>query len=133
VEQTDLGDRLLAFAKVLGDGEEVTTLDFAEQLSLLVFLKLAAEHTELSGQNVLPLGYCWADIADKDGDPLETKYGEILHSLSALDGQVGAFFARAVNRIRQPALLRRVIVELMGSVNWTGLDVEIKGPAFERL
>jgi type I restriction enzyme M protein len=131
--QSELGAEMLSYAKVLADGEEVTTLDFAEQLSLLLFLKMADEYERLSSQRVLPIGAGWSDIVGLEADLLEKKYVELLGVLAAVNGPVGAFFLQSSNRIRQPALLHRVITDLVGTFDWTSLEANVKGPAFEQL
>jgi type I restriction enzyme M protein len=129
----ELGARMLSYAKTLEDGEEVTTLEFAEQLSLLLFLKMADEYEKLMQCNILPFGSGWSNIADLEADVLETNYNDVLASLATVDGQVGDFFLKSTNKIHQPAFLRRIISDLVGSVDWTALDSSVKGPAFEQL
>jgi type I restriction enzyme M protein len=131
--QIELGDRMLSYAKVLADGEEVTILDFAEQLSLLLFLKMADEYERLTNQVVVPVESGWSEIVGLEADLLEKKYNEILSTLAAINGPVGEFFLKSTNRIRQPALLHRVITDLVGTIDWTALEADVKGPAFEQL
>jgi type I restriction enzyme M protein len=46
---------------------------------------------------------------------------------------LGVIFRKAVNRIQDPAKLRRLIVDLIDREQWTVLDADVKGDAYEEL
>lgn len=46
---------------------------------------------------------------------------------------LGTIFRKAQNKIQSPALLRRLIVDLTDREQWTTLDVDVKGDAYEGL
>ena len=46
---------------------------------------------------------------------------------------LGIIFRKAQNKIQDPAKLRRLIVDLIDKEQWTSLDVDIKGDAYEGL
>ena len=52
----------------------VGTLDYVEQLTYLLFLKMAQEQFELTGSRVVPEGTDWPSLLALDGDQLETHY-----------------------------------------------------------
>jgi hypothetical protein len=83
----ELGARMLSYAKTLEDGEEVSTLEFAEQLSLLLFLKMTDEYEKLMQCKILPIGSGWSAVAELEADELEKKYNEVLASLAEVEGQ----------------------------------------------
>ena len=68
-----------------------------------------------------------------DGDELETHYRKLLEDLAKQPGALGAIFQKATNKIQQPAVLRRLIVDLIGAENWSAMDADVKGDAYEGL
>src|SRR5262249_37652528 len=64
---------------------------------------------------------------------LETHYRHTLEALGKKKGMLGVIFRKAQNKIENPALLRRLIVELIDRERWTTLDVDVKGEAYEGL
>ena len=46
---------------------------------------------------------------------------------------MGLIFRKAQNRIQDPAKLRRLIVDLIEPEQWTGIDADVKGDAYEGL
>ncbi len=124
--------KLWSYCHVLRD-TGVGTLDYVEQLTYLLFLKMADEQFELTGSRVLPEGMDWPSLLALDGDELETHYRKMLEELGREPGALGAVFQKATNKIQQPAILRRVIVDLIGAENWSAMDADVKGDAYEGL
>lgn len=56
--------------------------------------------------------------------------GRVLTTLGARDGMLGLIFRNAKNKIRDPAKLRLLIVDLIGQTEWTGLSDDLKGDAY---
>jgi type I restriction enzyme M protein len=109
--------------------------DYVEQLTYLLFLKMAHERT-LPPRNEpsrLPVGYDWASLLTKSGAELEAHYVATLQRLGSEPGLLGLIFRKAQNRIQNPATLRRLVVELIDPEVWTGVDADIKGDAYEGL
>lgn len=77
---------------------------------------------ELSWQSLLPL----------DGDELETHYRHLLTELGKQQGMLGIIFRKAINKIQNPAHLRRLIVDLIGDIEWLKMEADVKGDAYER-
>src|SRR3954452_22336275 len=109
--------------------------DYVEQLTYLLFLKMAHERTEppRNEPSRLPEGYDWPSLVGKSGPELEAHYIELLQRLGQEPGLLGLIFRKAQNRIQDPAKLRRLIVDLIDAETWSGVDADIKGDAYEGL
>jgi type I restriction enzyme M protein len=129
-----LVDKLWAFCTVLRD-DGVGTLDYTEQLTYLLFLKMAHERSTraLNPESIIPDSCSWQLLIDRNGIELEQKYGEILVTLSKQPGMLGTIFRKAQNKIQDPAKLRKLIVDLIDKENWSATGVDIKGDAYEGL
>ena len=124
--------KIWSYCHVLRD-TGVGTLDYVEQITFLIFLKMADEQHQLTGRRVVPKGYDWASLLALEGDELETHYREVLEHLGKQRGALGAVFQKATNRVNQPAVLRKLIVDLIGAENWLAMDADIKGDLYEGL
>ena len=109
--------------------------DYVEQLTYLLFLKMAHERTQIPGQPASPIpeDYDWQSLLDKDGDDLGKHYREMLTKLGEKKGMLGIIFRKAQNKIQDPAKLRRLIADLIGREQWMQLDTDVKGDAYEGL
>jgi len=101
--------------------------DYIEQLTYLLFLKLAQE----KGVK-LPQGCTWADLKAKSGTELLDAYTEILRTLSRQKGMLGDIFAGSLSKFREPVNLKKLI-GLIDETQWTAIDVDIKAEAYEGL
>lgn len=127
-----LVQKLWNFCNVLRD-DGVSTIEYVEQLTYLLFLKMADERQRAGLGEVVPLGLDWQSLLDRDGDELETHYRHILETLGRRDGTLGTIFRKAQNRIQDPAKLRRLVVSLINEETWTAVDADLKGDAYEGL
>lgn len=109
--------------------------DYVEQLTYLLFLKMAHERTQTpwNEDSKIPAGYDWPSLLDEDGPELEAHYTVLLNELGKQPGLLGLIFRKSQNRIQDPAKLKRLIVDLIDGVTWLGLDVDVKGDAYEGL
>jgi type I restriction enzyme M protein len=109
--------------------------DYVEQLTYLLFLKMAHERTEPPRNEPprLPAGYDWPSLTAKSGPELESHYIDLLGRLGTEQGLLGLVFRKAQNRIQDPSKLRRLIVDLIDQETWSGVDADIKGDAYEGL
>ncbi|MHB8481690.1 MAG: class I SAM-dependent DNA methyltransferase [Nitrospiria bacterium] len=126
--------KLWNYCNVLRD-DGLSYLDYIEQLTCLLFLKMSYERT-LSPWNQLstiPKGYDWPSLLEKDGDALETHYRHILEKLGKGKGMLGIIFRKTQNKIQDPAKLRRLIADLIDREQWTSLEADVKGDAYEGL
>jgi type I restriction enzyme M protein len=68
-----------------------------------------------------------------DGDDLETHYRHTLEKLGKSAGLIGVIFRKAQNKIQDRAKLRRLIADLIDKEEWSSLDTDMKGAAYEGL
>ena len=109
--------------------------DYIEQLTYLLFLKMAHERTEppLNQPSIIPDEYDWPSLFEYEGIPLERHYRDVLQTLGREPGMLGVIFRKAQNRIQDPAKLRRLISDLIDREQWMTLDADVKGDAYEGL
>ena len=129
-----LVDKLWNFCNLLRD-DGVSTIDYTEQLTYLLFLKMAYERETrpLNPERIVPPECSWQRLLDTDGDELEVTYRHILEELARQPGTLGVIFRKAQNKIQDPAKLKRLISELIDKENWSATGVDIKGDAYEGL
>ncbi|MBF4312395.1 SAM-dependent DNA methyltransferase, partial [Vibrio anguillarum] len=83
--------------------------DYLEQLTFLLFLKMAHEYSlpPYSRKTQVPSGYDWESLVGLTGEALENQYRRILKKLGDAPGMLGAIFYKAENKIPDPAKLSR--------------------------
>jgi type I restriction enzyme M protein len=130
----DLVQKLWNYCNVLRD-DGLSYQDYLEQLTYLLFLKMADEQTKppFDGRRFVPEGLGWESLLARDGEELEAHYIHLLRELGRQPGMLGVVFRGAQNRIQDPAKLRRLIVDLIDNERWMTLDVDVKGDAYEGL
>ena len=128
-----LVDKLWSYANVLRD-DGVGTIDYTEQLTYLLFLKMAHEFAgpPYHRRSRIPAGHDWASLRKLNGAPLEAHYLATLHRLGQEPGMLGAIFFKAQNKIQDPAKLSR-LVQMIDAENWVSLDADTKGDLYEGL
>jgi type I restriction enzyme M protein len=126
--------KLWSYCNVLLDAG-LTYLDYTEQLTYLLFLKMAHERTQApwNQQSPVPAQFAWPTLAAKDGDELEAHCRKTLEALGKNPGMLGVIFRKAQNKVQDPAILRRLVADLIGRETWSALDADIKGDAYEGL
>jgi type I restriction enzyme M protein len=109
--------------------------DYVEQLTFLLFLKMADEQSRppFNKPSAVPKEFAWPSLLARDGDELETHYRHVLESLGKQKGMLGVIFRKAQNKIQDPAKLRRLIVDLIDKEQWSSLSADVKGDAYEGL
>jgi type I restriction enzyme M protein len=129
-----LVEKLWSFCNVLRD-DGVSTIEYTEQLTYLLFLKMAHERAirTIKPERIVPESCSWQLLLDADGDALELTYKHMLEELARQQGTLGVIFRKAQNRIQDPAKLKRLIVDLIGQENWSATGTDIKGDAYEEL
>jgi len=132
-ESSTIVQRLWNYCNVLRD-DGVSYGDYVEQLTYLLFLKMADEQTKppFNKPSTIPKGLDWDSLLKKDGDALEVHYRHILESLGKEKGMLGVIFRKSQNKIQDPAKLKRLI-ELINDETWVGLDIDVKGDIYEGL
>lgn len=133
-ESRRLVDKLWSYCNVLRD-DGVGVIEYTEQLTYLLFLKMAHERAtrKLNPQQIVPADYSWQRLLDAEGTELEVVYTEILVGLAQQPGTLGTIFRKAQNRIQDPAKLKRLIVDLIDQENWSASGTDLKGDAYEEL
>lgn len=108
--------------------------DYLEQLTYLLFLKMADEYAQepYNRDTHIPKGHGWASLRGKSGEPLEAHYLAILHKLGTEPGMLGAIFFKAQNKIQDPAKLAR-LVQMIDAEKWVGMAADTKGDLYEGL
>jgi type I restriction enzyme M protein len=126
--------KLWNYCNVLRD-DGLSYQDYIEQLTFLLFLKMADEQTRppFSRPGILPAGFDWDSLIHKDGDELDLQYRHILTDLGRHPGTLGVIFGKAQNKIQDPAKLRRLVADLIGKEQWMTMDADVKGDAYEGL
>jgi type I restriction enzyme M protein len=127
-------NKLWNYCNVLRD-DGLSYGDYVEQLTYLLFLKMAHEQTQPPWRkpSIIPKGYDWPSLDSKDGDALEAQYRHTLEELGKKPGMLGAIFRKAQNKIQDPAKLKRLISDLIDQAQWSSLDADVKGDAYEGL
>jgi type I restriction enzyme M protein len=123
-----------SFAHVLRD-DGLSYMAYTEQITFLLFLKMAHELTQppYTRRPMVPSGMDWESLVTKDGDELEVHYRHVLDELGRQPGMLGEIFKKARPDIQNPATLKRLIVDLIGTENWMSLEADVKGDIYEGL
>ncbi len=132
-ESSTIVQKLWNYCNVLRD-DGVSYGDYVEQLTYLLFLKMADEQTKspFNKPSTIPKGLDWQSLLEKDGDALEVQYRHILEKLGKEKGMLGVIFRKSQNKIQDPAKLKRLLM-LINDETWVGLDIDVKGEIYEGL
>ncbi len=123
---SDIVQKLWGFCHTLRhDGVDYG--DYIEQLTYLLFLKMAEERGV-----AVPKNCDWASLKDKSGTALTDHYADILRKLREGGGLLADIFAQSVPRFNNPVNLKRLIA-MIDEEDWSAMDVDVKGAAFEGL
>src|SRR5579883_3127492 len=114
--------------------------DYIEQLTYLLFLKMADEReidlTRITWQDEKgkqrTTDCSWPTLESKSGTALTDHYAEVLRILSKQPGLLGEIFTQATPRLTNPVNLKRLI-SMIDEEEWTSMEVDVKGAAFEGL
>lgn len=131
--KSSLIKQVWSLADVLRD-DGVSYLDYLEQITYILFLKMADEYSRPPyNKNInLPDGYKWDDIKDLSGAELYDTYNKVLKNLGEKKGILGEIFLNATNKIKNPRNLKRVI-ELIDGKKWVSMTADVKGDIYEGL
>ncbi|HNU79584.1 MAG TPA: class I SAM-dependent DNA methyltransferase [Bacillota bacterium] len=108
--------------------------DYLEQLTYMIFLKMADEYSKPPyNRNLgIPEGYTWVDMNSLSGVDLEQQYKKTLEKLAEKTGILGEIFTGAQNKISEAAKLAR-IVRMIDDENWVSMSADVKGDIYEGL
>ncbi len=126
--------KLWNYCNVLRD-DGMSYGDYVEQLTYLLFLKMADERTKppYKQPSPVPERYGWQSLLKKDGDKLFDHYRHILAELGKEKGLLGLIFGKSQNKFQTPARLERLIKDLVDKENWSAMSADVKGDAYEGL
>src|SRR5258708_2318011 len=125
---SNLVRKLWQYCNVLRD-DGLSYPDYVEQLTYLLFLKMAHEQSGAS----IPRQFSGQSFAKGDADEMHQHYSRVLAALGRRSGMLGLIFRNAKSKITDPAKLRLLVVDLIGQTDWTGLAPDVKGDAYEGL
>ena len=127
--------KLWNYCDVLRD-DGVSTIDYVEQLTYLLFLKMAHERANRDAQpghgtqrRSRPL----AAIARVRRRRPRKGYRHTLEDLGQQGWNAGYIFRKAQNKIQDPAKLKKLIADLIDKETWSAQGVDVKGDAYEEL
>ncbi|MFA5146959.1 MAG: class I SAM-dependent DNA methyltransferase [Candidatus Omnitrophota bacterium] len=123
---SDIVQKLWGFCNTLRhDGVDYG--DYIEQLTYLLFLKMAEE----KGADI-PKDYAWKVLKEKSGTDLTDFYADTLRGLGKQKGVLGDIYGGAVSRFSNPVNLK-FLINLIDETEWTALNVDVKAAAYEGL
>jgi type I restriction enzyme M protein len=128
---SEIVNKVWNYAHVLRD-DGVGYGDYVEQITYLIFLKMADERDKAGQQVQVPNKFNWGHLVKLDGDDLELQYRHTLESLGKEDGMLGTIFRKAQNKIQDPAKLERLI-KMIDKEQWSSLPADVKGDIYEGL
>ncbi len=125
--------KVWAFCQTLRD-DGVGYGDYLEQLTYLLFLKMADEYSKPPHNRKMPIPkqYGWETLTNKSGSELELHYNILLRELAKEKGILGQIFIKSQNKIQDPAKLYKLIA-LINAENWILMGVKDKGDIYEGL
>ncbi len=123
--------KVWAFCQTLRD-DGVGYGDYLEQLTYLLFLKMADEYSKPPHNRPMPIPneFAWDTLVSKSGSELESHYNNMLRELAKEKGILGQIFVKSQNKIQDPAKLYKLIA-LINAENWILMGVKDKGDIYE--
>lgn len=119
---------------LMNDG--VSNSDYLEQLTYLLFLKMADEYSRppYNREIGLPEDCRWERLTAPEarGDELFRRYKTILETLQEQEGMLREIYANAQNKVSNPAMLARVI-SMIDNETWSAMSADVKGDIYEGL
>jgi type I restriction enzyme M protein len=125
--------KIWSFCNTLRD-DGVSYGDYLEQLTYLLFLKMADEFSKppYNRKLSIPKEYDWESLTGKKGAELEGYYTTLLRELSHARGTLGQIFTKSQNKIQDPAKLFKLI-DMIDKEQWSMMAADVKGSIYEGL
>ncbi|WP_061215458.1 HsdM family class I SAM-dependent methyltransferase [Leptospira santarosai] len=125
--------KVWSYCNLLRD-DGVSYGDYLEQLTYLLFLKMAYEYSKppYDRKIAIPKEYNWESLTEKKGAELETHYNALLRELAKSKGILGQIFTKSQNKIQDPAKLGK-LVDMIDKENWVLMETDVKGDIYEGL
>ena len=125
--------KVWGFCNTLRD-DGVSYGDYLEQLTYLIFLKMADEYSKPPYNRTIgiPAEYNWQSLKSRRGAELEVHYVTLMRELGSKKGMLGQIFTKAQNKIQDPAKLFRLI-DMVDDTEWVTMGTDVKGDIYEGL
>lgn len=125
--------KVWSFCTILKD-DGVSYGDYLEQLTYLLFLKMADEFSRPPYNRTIPIPaeYNWESLSSRRGADLELHYTTLLRELGQKKGILGQIFTKSQNKIQDPAKLYKLI-DMINKEQWSTMGADVKGKIYEGL
>ena len=125
--------KVWSFCTTLRD-DGVSYGDYLEQLTYLIFLKMADEYAKPPHDRDvgIPTAFNWRSLKYKRGAELDGHYANLLRQLGTRADMLGQIFTKSQNKIQDPAKLFRLI-DMVDDTEWVTMGADIKGDIYEGL
>lgn len=133
METNQLVDKIWKFCDTLRD-DGVTYGDYLEQITYLLFLKMAEEYSsakESKNYNI-PVGCEWKALKEHDVSVISYEYQNVLDTLASTGGMIKKIFTNAQNKISDAKKLKKLI-EFIDGESWISESTDVKGDIYEAL
>lgn len=123
--------KIWSFCNTLRD-DGVSYGDYLEQLTYLLFLKMADEYSKPPYNRQLPIPdeYKWETLKKLSGAELEGHYTNLLRELGKQKGILGQIYTKSQNKVQDPAKLYR-LVDMIDKETWMMMETDVKGEIYE--
>jgi type I restriction enzyme M protein len=130
---TAIVQKLWGYCNVLRD-DGMSYADYVEQLTFLLFLKMADERSKPPFLSLTPIPkeISWRGLLCKNEDELLSHYQKTLSSLGGRNDLFGSIYKTALSKFRDPAKFKLIIREI-DSIEWAKIDSDVKGETYEGL
>ena len=130
---SNVGQKIWSMATVLM-GFGVGKSDYLEQITYLLFLKMADEYSKppYNRQIAIPSDCIWDTLKSKSGKELFEHYEYILKTLAEQSGTLQQIHTGAQNKLPDPAHLAKTI-SMVESEDWSSMSTDVKGDIYEDL
>jgi len=125
---SNIAQKIWSFCDTLRD-DGLGYNDYLEQLTYLLFLKMADEN---KSKYNLPVICDWASLISNSGGDLLDQYERALKSLAESGGMLEKIFSGAQNKIHDSTKLKKLLL-LINEDNWTSTNSDVKGEIYETL
>ncbi|MCL2662652.1 MAG: type I restriction-modification system subunit M [Oscillospiraceae bacterium] len=131
--ESNVGQKIWSMATVLM-GFGVGKSDYLEQITYLLFIKMADEYSKppYNRDIGIPSDCAWDTLKTKSGRELFDQYEFVLKTLAEKQGTLQQIYTGAQNKVPDPAHLARVI-NMVDSENWSSMSSDVKGDIYEDL
>jgi type I restriction enzyme M protein len=125
--------KVWSFCTILKD-DGISYGDYLEQLTYLLFLKMADEFSKPPYNRTIPIPaeYNWESLSSRRGADLELHYTTLLRELGQKKGILGQIFTKSQNKIQDPAKLYKLI-DMINKEQWSTMGADVKGKIYEGL